>query len=124
MPSTFSETIAFLWSHIMPPLTEGVARIIEIVDAPTASDALAGAAPPARGLTSPADNATFPLEYPSLSTAYPEMGCMDQCLELIDTLMVIVQRREASLVSLGIEVAAPPAMRERGGRAPSQRRGG
>lgn len=69
MHSTFSGTIAFLWSHIMPPLTEGVARIIGIINVPTTSDALAGAASPTRGLTSPASDATFPLEYPSLPTA-------------------------------------------------------
>lgn len=34
---------------------------------------------------------------------YPEMGFMDQCLELINTLMVIVRRRETTLVSAGIE---------------------
>lgn len=33
------------------------------------------------------------------------MGYTSQCLELIDTLMVMVRRREASLISVGIGIA-------------------
>lgn len=147
---------AFLRSHIMPPLTEGVARAIGVANAhATGDDALAGAAPAARGLAPPTSDVALSLGHPTLSTAvtfqtlngvldelpleplgrrslvltletqpYPEMGYTNQCLELIDTLMVMVRRREASLIFVGIEIPLPPAMGRKGWRAPALKRGG
>ncbi|KAL7229528.1 hypothetical protein ACSBR2_008102 [Camellia fascicularis] len=61
---------AFLRSHIMPPLTEGVARAIGVANAhATGDDALAGAAPAARGLAPPASDVALSLGHPTLSTA-------------------------------------------------------
>ncbi|XP_028108141.1 uncharacterized protein LOC114307004 [Camellia sinensis] len=54
----------------------------------------------------------------------PEMAYTDQCLELIDTLMLMVWRREVALISTRIEMAPPPAMRRSGGRALVRGRGG
>ncbi|GMP73555.1 hypothetical protein CsSME_00031275 [Camellia sinensis var. sinensis] len=100
----------------MPPLTEGVTRFVRVIDAPVPGDAPVGATPATRGTTP--------------STGYHlGMGYTDQCLELIDTLMVMVQRMEATLVFTEIEVpfsllaplynSTPPAMRGREGRAPA-----
>ncbi|GMP80700.1 hypothetical protein CsSME_00035705 [Camellia sinensis var. sinensis] len=85
----------------MPHLTEGVAYAIRVADAPIASDdALAGAATTARGPASPNSDTALPLGQP-----YLEMGYTNQCLELIDTLMLMI--------------APPPSIRRRGGRAPA-----
>ncbi|GMP61985.1 hypothetical protein CsSME_00024257 [Camellia sinensis var. sinensis] len=78
----------------MSPLTEGVARVVEVVDAPVVSDAPTGVAPVARGLAPPAEDAVLPFGHPALPT-------LD--LELIDTMMI----------------APAPTMRRRGGRGPT-----
>lgn len=52
------------------------------------------------------------------------MGYMDQCLELVNTLMLMVGRREAALISIAVEIAPSSALRRRGGRAPARERRG
>ncbi|KAI8024152.1 hypothetical protein LOK49_LG03G02598 [Camellia lanceoleosa] len=102
---------AFLRSHIIPPSTEGMAHVVRVGDAPAIGDAPVGVASAVKG---PAP----------LAGDYLEMGYMDQCLEVIDTMMVMVWRREPALVSAGIEIAPSLSMRKKGGQALARGREG